>query len=125
MVTTVVVRYPDAGCIDFVVVTPLFAAAKTLPSHPRGLVAVQILTSTLSIGTDPMRGEEEATENGAGANRYASQNMDFHLEIRVQQRGLLESYIGVLSVIAVKTLSDLYRNNPVLLSAIGGDRSLL
>ena len=51
--------------------------------------------------------------------------MDFHPEIRVLQRGLLESYIGVVSVIAVTTLSDLYRNNPVLLSAIGGDRSLL
>ena len=51
--------------------------------------------------------------------------MDVHPEIRVLQRGLLESYIGVVSVIAVTSLSDLYRNNPVLLSAIGGDRSLL
>ena len=125
MVTTIVVMYPDAGCIDFVVVTPLFAAAKTLPSHPRGLVAVQILTRTLSVGTDPMRGEEEATEAGAGANSYALQNMDFHPEIRFLQRGQLESYIGVVSVNAVTTLSDLYRNNPVLLSAIGGDKSLL
>ena len=49
------------------------SAAKTLPSHPRGLVAVQMLTSTLSVGTDTMRGEEEATEAGAGANRYALQ----------------------------------------------------
>ena len=72
-----------------------------------------------------MRGEEEATEAGAGANRYALQNMDFHPEIHVLQRGLLESYIGVVCVIAVTCLSDLYSNNPVLLSAIGGDRSLL
>ena len=53
------------------------AAAKTLPSHPGGLVAVQILISTLSEGTDPMRGEEEATEAQAWANRYALQIFNF------------------------------------------------
>ena len=51
--------------------------------------------------------------------------MDLYPEIRVLQRGLLESYIGVVSVIAVTSLSDLYRINPVLLSAIGGDGGLL
>ena len=47
-------------------------AAKTLPSHQRVLGAVQILTNTLSVGSDPKRGEE-ATEDGAGAGSYALQ----------------------------------------------------